>query len=331
MRVNWRSLQLPLRILISGGLLFFLLSRADLAGIWNSWRQANFSLVLLAIALQFFGVVVSTAKWWVLLKARGQNQSFMWLLGAYLVGQFANNFLPTTVGGDALRITQLGRRINSYSQSAASVFLERLTGFLALSLLAILALVLSHFEIAGEKVVTSLWLQLLTVGFALIAFGGMVFSFIAPQLEARFGKWIPKFAQRPLNKFTTALAEYAPQGIWLFWVMALSVLFQLSWIVLHWVSGVALGIDAPFLLYALMAPITDIVGLAPIFLNNLGAREMVFTVYLSQLSVATEQILALSFLIFGVRLVVSILGGLVMLFGGADLGTKAEPESEQAA
>ncbi len=60
----------------------------------------------------------------------------MWLLGAYLAGQFANNFLPTTVGGDALRIAQLGRRIGSYSQASASVFVERLTGFLALSLLA---------------------------------------------------------------------------------------------------------------------------------------------------------------------------------------------------
>ena len=66
-----------------------------------------------------------------LLRANGQPQPYPWLVGVYFAGQFANNFLPTSVGGDAMRVVALGRRTGSYAQASASVFMERLTGFLA--------------------------------------------------------------------------------------------------------------------------------------------------------------------------------------------------------
>jgi glycosyltransferase 2 family protein len=326
--MRWRSLLFPLRVLVSGGLLFYLIWRSNPAKIWESWRNAHLGLIALALALQFLGVVLSAAKWWVLLRARGQRQPFMWLLGAYLAGQFANNFLPTTVGGDALRIAQLGRRIGSYSQSSASVFIERLTGFLALSLIANLALVVSYIQVTGTPLVTTPLLRLLTVGFTLAAVVGMVASFTAPRLERLIGPRLPTIAHRPLQKVTRALADYAPQGRWLALVLVMSLLFQILWVVIHVICGRALGIEAPLLLYAVMAPITDILGLAPIFVNNLGAREVVFTLYLAQVGVAQETALALAFMIFAVRLAISVLGGLVVLFGGADLRAARLPRPD---
>jgi uncharacterized protein (TIRG00374 family) len=295
-----------------------LIWRSDPAKIWQSWRQAHLGLIALALALQFLGVALSAAKWWVLLRARGERQSFLWLLGAYLAGQFANNFLPTTVGGDALRITQLGRRIGSYSQASASVFVERLTGFLALSLIANLALVAGYFG-AGRTLATAPGLWLITVVFTLAAVAAMAATFAAPQIERLLGPRLPAPARQPMRKVAQALADYAPQGRWLALVLAMSLLFQILWVVIHAVCGQALGIDAPLLLYAIMSTVTDILGLAPIFLNNLGAREFVFTLYLAQVGVAQETALALAFTIFAVRLAVSVLGGLVALFGGADL------------
>jgi uncharacterized protein (TIRG00374 family) len=317
--MRWRSLWFPLRVAISGGLLFFLIWRSDPLKIWQSWQQADLWLIGLALLLQLFGVALSAAKWWVVLRARGEQVPLRWLIGVYLVGQFANNFLPTTVGGDALRVAQLGRRIGSYSQASASVFIERLTGFLALSLIANLALMAAYLIPAGHPLTTTPLLRWITIAFTLAAIAAMVASFAALTLERVLGPRLPAAARRPLAKLTQALADYAPQGRWLGMVLVLSLLFQLLWVLIHMVCGWALGIDAPVLLYAIMAPITDILGLAPIFVNNLGAREVVFTLYLSQVGVSQEVALALAFLIFAVRLAVSVLGGLVALFGGADL------------
>ena len=326
--MRWRSLVFPLRVVVSPGLLIFLIWRADPVKIWQSWQYVDLRLIALAMLLQVAGVALSAAKWWVLLRARGQRQPYIWLLGTYMDGQFANNFLPTTVGGDALRVAQLGRRIGSLSQSSASVFIERLTGFLALSLIANLALLISYIQVTGTPLVTTPALRLITVGFTLAAIAAMVVSFVAPRFQRILWPYLPRVARRPMLKVTQALADYAPQGRWLALVLGMSLLFQVLWVVIHMVCGWALDVHAPLLMYAVMAPITDILGLVPIFVNNLGAREVVFTLYLSQVGVPPETAIALAFTIFITRLAVSMVGGLVVLFGGADLRLAGVPRQD---
>lgn len=319
-----RRLLVPLRLIVSGGLLAYLVWRANPMAIWAAWRSVDMSMLGLALALQLAGVALSAAKWGLLLRARGQHLPYRWLLGNYLVGQFANNFLPTTVGGDALRTAQLGRRIGSYSQAGASIFLERLTGFFALSAIACLALIASWLP--GTPFVTEPRLQLLTALFTLVALLALGASFAAPRLESRFGRLLPMAARQPVRRIATALSEYAPRGALLLQVLLLSLLFQVIWIGVHLACGAALGLySVPLVLYLLMVPLTDILGLAPIFFNNLGVREVVFILYLSQIGVPQSQAIALALLVFSVRLVVSVLGGFVSFFGGADFDTRAAP------
>lgn len=327
--MRWRRWLMPIRLIVSSSLLAYLIWQANPESIWDAWRQVDFVLLGLALLVQFVGVAVSAAKWGMLLQARGQGQPYAWLLGVYLAGQFANNFLPTTIGGDALRIAQLGRRINSYSQSSASVFLDRLTGFLVLSLIANLVLLLNYAGVPGATFTTEPWLQLLTAAFGLAAIGALAGSFAAARLQQVFGsRFLPRFARQPIEHLAEAIAIYSPRGWALVQIMVMSLLFQSIWIAVNILCGLALGISAaPLLLYALMVPVTDILGLAPIFVNNLGAREAVFVLYLSQVGVDSATAIALAFLVFSVRLVVSILGGVVVLFGGADLDTRRVQEA----
>ncbi|GAB4211901.1 MAG: hypothetical protein OHK0022_46980 [Roseiflexaceae bacterium] len=301
-----------LRIVVSGALIALLVAQAGPRQIWQVWQGIDLRLLALALLLQLLGIALSAAKWGVLLRARGQAQPFRWLFGLYLIGQFASNFLPTVVGGDAVRVLQLGRRIGSYSAASASVFLERLTGFLALAALANLALLaLLQTRPAGVNQP----LLLLTVGFGLAALAALLAVFWAAAFQRVIGRYLPAFARAPLQRVADALTEYAPRGGQLVLVLALSLLFQCLWIGLHAVCGLALGLSAPLLIYTLMATNTDMVGLAPIFVNNLGAREMVFLLYLSLLDVGQAQAVGLALLIFGVRLLVSVLGGLVVASG----------------
>lgn len=317
--LNWRRLLTPLRFLISGGLLVYLIWHANPAAIWGVWQSIDLRLLGVALGLQLTGVMISAYKWNVLLGVRDKRQPYPWIFGTYMVGQFANNFLPTMVGGDALRAVQLGRRVGSFSHASASVFFERLTGFLALSLIASVALVLTYFGWFGTHLQTEPLLMWLTAGFAVAAIGAVICSFAAPQLLAVFGSRLPAVARGPLQKVAAALAVYGKDRVALSKVLALSFVFQSIWILMHVACALSLGIAAPLLIYALMVPITDIVGLAPIFVNNLGAREFIFSLYLAQVGVAPATALALSFLVFTTRLSISAIGGLVLLFGGADL------------
>lgn len=328
---GWKRILNPLRYIVSGGLLVYLFWQANPMSIWQIWQQANWSLLGLAFVLQLAGIGLSAAKWGVILKANGKPQPYRWLLGTYLAGQFANNFLPTTVGGDALRAMQLGRRIGSYSQSSASIFLERLTGFLALSTIAVAALVVSYVQVTGTALVTEPWLFWVTLGFALLAIVAAVASFLAPWLHHIVGAYLPRATRDPLKKIAAALSDYFPQGGTLVVVVGMSLLFQSTWVVIHIIAGQALGIEAPILLFALMVPLTDIVGMIPIFFNNLGAREAIFILYLGEIGVSQEAAIALALTIVAIRLLASLLGGLVILFGGADLKTRMPAPKERRA
>jgi uncharacterized membrane protein YbhN (UPF0104 family) len=325
-----RRILVPLRVLLSGALLAVLIWRAHPAAVWAAWRSVNIWLLALAAVLQFAGVALSAAKWGLLLRARGQRLPFRFLLGNYLAGQFANNFLPTTVGGDALRVAQLGRRIGSYSQASASVFLERLTGFLALSLIACAALLLS--AIPGAAFGGDPRLEAVAAGFTLLALLVFAASFGAARLGDALVPWLPGAARGPVRRVATALHSYAPRGWFLVWVMLLSFAFQGIWIGVHVACGLALGLAVPLPLFMLMVPLVDILGLAPIFFNNLGVREAVFGVYLAQVGIPEGQAIALALLVFSARLLISIMGGLVLLFGGADFQTRlAAPAATELA
>jgi uncharacterized protein (TIRG00374 family) len=294
--------------------------------------------LLVAIALQLVGIALSSLKWHTILAAHGQHQPYGWLLRTYLVGQFANNFLPTGVGGDAVRAVQLGRRIGSYSQSSASVFVDRLTGFLALSFIANVALVMTYTGLAGFQLTASNpsdhqylnddLIFLITIGFTVIAVLAVIGCFIAPFLHQQFGKFLPEFIDSRIEKVARSLANYFPKGKWLVLVLGLSFAFQMLWVTINYVCGQALGIDAPFLMFALIAPIADILGLLPIFVNNIGARELVFTFFLFYVGVPKAMAIALAFIVLSVRLIVSVLGGIVMLFGGADVRVMKIPQQQ---
>ncbi|NTV65794.1 MAG: hypothetical protein HGA65_19980, partial [Oscillochloris sp.] len=141
-------------------------------------------------------------------------------------------------------------------------------------------------------------------------------SFAAPWLLGHFRALLPRALHQPLQSVADALGIYATDWAAMLQAMGLSILVHLLWIAMHLICGLALAIAAPMLIYTLIVPLTDIVGLAPIFVNNLGAREMVFALYLGQLGVSEGSAVALAFTAFSVRLVVSATGGLLLLFDG---------------
>ena len=82
------------------------------------------------------------------------------LTGHYLAGQFVGNVLPSTIGGDVLRVTRCAKTVGSTTTAFASVVLERLSGMIALPLLVVVGFVLrpSLFHVAHA------WVALFTAG-----------------------------------------------------------------------------------------------------------------------------------------------------------------------
>ena len=125
---------LAFRIALSGVMLWFLLTKIgdsrspDLP----EWNRSTALWLAGAMLLTLAGIVLSAARWQAVLAAMGQHTRFGRLLSHYLAGQFVANVLPTTIGGDVLRVSRLTRDSGAGPTSFASVVLERLTGWVVL-------------------------------------------------------------------------------------------------------------------------------------------------------------------------------------------------------
>jgi glycosyltransferase 2 family protein len=302
------------RIAISLGLIAFLLTKVDLPTLLAVWRDVALPLLGLALLLHLGGMVINSWKWWLLLRAAGERVSFGWTIRASFIGQFFNNFLPTMIGGDAVRVYLLRQRIERTSTAIASVVVGRITGFLALTIIAAVALTLSAHVLAPVP-----GLLAGVIGCVVVA-GTAVACTLAAPVGARWLLHVPvpnTFNWRAkLQSVAGAMGGYYRHRRTMAWVILLSFVYQLLLILVNYAAIRALKIDIPFNYAALMVPISDIIGLVPIFVNSLGAREGTFVVLLKQLGQPATFAIALSFLIFLIRLVASLLGGVFYLLDG---------------
>src|SRR5205085_11652706 len=88
------------------------------------------------------GVILSTLRWQRVLTALERPEPLPSLVAFQLAGLFVGNVLPSTVGGDVLRVMRLSARNGEPTTSFASVVLARLSGWLVLPVITLVGLLL---------------------------------------------------------------------------------------------------------------------------------------------------------------------------------------------
>ena len=124
---------LGLRMIVSAVLLAILVSRIDFEGALPRQRHlSTLAFFAAAVLTATIGIVLSAWRWQRVLAAFGTPVPLRALTGHYFAGQFVGNVLPSTIGGDVLRISRSAKNIGSSETAFAAVALERLSGFVAL-------------------------------------------------------------------------------------------------------------------------------------------------------------------------------------------------------
>src|SRR5438270_9403564 len=100
---------LALRLAVSAALIAWILARTPFHEVGDAFRAADLRFVLLALALNLFDTFASVRRWRLLIRAQGGEAGFSFLVRSYLVGIFFNNFLPSTIGGDTVRVIDTSR------------------------------------------------------------------------------------------------------------------------------------------------------------------------------------------------------------------------------
>src|SRR5581483_11674231 len=159
-------------LLLTGSCVAYVLWKIDLSRTGHVIAHADPAYFAAAVAIWTAAVWPLAWRWQRLLATRSVHETLGWLARAYFVSYAAGQVLPTSLGGDAARIYQGGRRHRgSVGAVAGSVLLERALGGAATLALAALgfALALGHYDV-GAYIWIELALVVATVAAAVLAF-----------------------------------------------------------------------------------------------------------------------------------------------------------------
>jgi uncharacterized membrane protein YbhN (UPF0104 family) len=279
------------------------------------WLTGSALLTLLAL-------VLSALRWQKVLDALGVHAGLRQLLSYYLAGQFVSNVLPTTIGGDVLRVSRLSKQTGESPSSFASVVLERLTGWLVLPIISVVGfLVNPPLQHLGTATRVALGLAFATLVGLVVLLYAVADQRIGGRFAARDG-W-RRFAGAVhlgldnLRHHPGAAAN----------VILVGFAYQIVLVLAAVAAAQALGLGEAAGLTALLAffPAVAIAQVLPIGISGLGLREGAFVLFLTPLGVATEEAIALGLLLYLLNLGVSLLGAPAFAVGG-----RIEPMADDA-
>jgi hypothetical protein len=310
-----QAVSLVLRLGLSAVMLAVLIWRIppiDLDEVVPELTARTVLWLALAMSLTLGGLVLSALRWQRVLEVLGLHAGLRRLLSHYLAGQFVSNVLPTTIGGDVLRVSRLSKDTGESPKTFASVVLERLTGWLVLPVISVIGFLvnppLQDLGRATQVAVGLAFVTLLGLGILLYAVADQR---IGGRFEARDG-W-----RRFASAVHLGLDRLRREPAAAVNVLLVGFAYQLVLVLAAVAAAQALGVR-PAGLTALLAffPAVAIAQVLPIGISGLGVREGAFVLFLGPLGVAAQDAIALGLLLYLLNLGVSLLGAPAFAIGG---------------
>jgi uncharacterized membrane protein YbhN (UPF0104 family) len=322
-----RRVLLSLRFVVSVALLSFLFTRVDARAVWASAHRASPAWLLAALSLYFANVLASVWRWHVLLEAQQVHIPRRTLLSSYLVAGFFNNFLPSNIGGDVVRIRDTARPAQSKTLAATIVLVDRGLGLMGLVLVAAVGatavgLVQGHAP--------PIWPTWLWAGFLLgatIAGPAVLAPTGVGRLLQPLTRVHPAWVGDRIDKLTGALARFRARPTALLACFAGAVGVQAILVGFYAAVVRSLDIHVTGWDLAVLVPVSFVLQMLPLSVNGFGVREATFAFYFNQLGLPVQSAIVVSLMGTALMMLFSLTGAAVYVCRSA---ATAQPASDGA-
>ena len=174
-----RSVRIGLTLLVTGLAIAYLVWKVDIHETVDTLLDADPWWFALAVAIMIGTALPMALRWQWLMRAQRMEERFWWLTRAYFVSYTASQVLPTSIGGDAMRVYETARRHPGRTADVTSIILlERGLGGAGTVLLGAIGFVLA---IGTYDVSAYLWLE----GAFVLGTIVLIFLFFARSARAR--------------------------------------------------------------------------------------------------------------------------------------------------
>jgi uncharacterized membrane protein YbhN (UPF0104 family) len=275
-------LTLLAKIVVSVGLLAWLFHIAPIDRVWAIAAGASPGWLAVALGLYLLQLLASAWRWKLLLTAQHVAVRWLALVSSYLVATFFNNFLPSNIGGDVIRIGDTAAKAGSKTLATTVILFDRGIGLMGLVFVAALGSSL------GAARAVPVWPSVLWGALALAAAvsipavlvpGGV--AWLLQPLRVFHAEWVGE----RITRVTDALGRFRDHPGALVGTFAGAIVVQGLLVGFYVAIARSMSIPVPASALAVIVPVSFVVQMLPISVNGFGVRESTFTVCFARLGI----------------------------------------------
>lgn len=325
------ALVLLAKIVVSAGLLYLLLSRVDTVRFWAYAKKASLAWLIIALVLYSVQLLVSAWRWGLLLGAQRVRIAWRKLVGSYMVAYFFNNFLPSNIGGDVIRVRDTAVQAGSKTLATTVILFDRTIGVTGLVLVAAIGATIGARGAAAANAPVwplLLWALLaiaVAVATPVILLPDAIGRMLQP-LRVFHAEWVGAH----ITRITDALGRFREKPASLLSCFTGAVVVQGVLVGFYVAIARSMHIPVPASQLAVLVPISFVVQMLPISLNGFGVREATFTFYFRRLGLSLESALVVSFMGAALMMLFSLSGAVAYIARGSRKGRRVEAAPTEA-
>jgi len=301
-----RILLSTIKVLISAALLYLALRKVNLSELASRINLASLGWIGMAIAVTFLQIFVGVLRWRAVSAECGAPLGTMQAMRYNVIGTFFNQTLPSSIGGDAVRLWLVARGGAGWRAATYSIFVDRAIGLISLAIVIVASLPWSYSLITDPHGRSAL----LLVDFAALA-GGAGFLALGwlpwPWLKRWWGTHHLHACSVIANRVIFSRKHGAAIAVQSVLVHVLAV--AIAWCVVQ-------SIAAPVMfgqLFQLVPPVM-LITMLPISIAGWGVREATMGLAFGYAGLMANECVNVSLLYGAVMFIVGAFGGLVWIF-----------------
>lgn len=286
------------RIIITIAILALIFRNIELKSVSSIILQADIKLLALAILFQLLSTLLAGYRWGKVMKKLNFGQKTGFYVRSYFKGSFFNQGLPTSIGGDAVRVLDVATIGHRKRDAFIGVFIDRVLGLVGLLILNLIA---NYF--LPELLPKELFLMI-----NIIVISGLIgfISFIyIHKMKSLYKNRIFNYILRVSEQLNKILHDFRSISFHLF----IGVLIHLFSIINIYLVGQSVGLEYDLLTIAVIVPPVVLLTLIPISLAGWGIREGAMIGLFGLIGGVAANILSMSIL-YGIILIIASMPGL---------------------
>ncbi|MCG6936192.1 MAG: flippase-like domain-containing protein [Proteobacteria bacterium] len=299
-----------IRLVVTLVILGLIFRHIDISSVLQVIRRASLPLLGLAVVFQLFSTLLAGFRWYLVMHKLEFGQAAPFYIKSYFKGSFFNQGLPTSIGGDAIRVLDVAATGFRKRDAFRGVFIDRILGLVGLLLLNLLANALQPDLLPRDLF---LILNLIVLG----GVAGFIVLIFIHHLHW-FNQWrLTRYLLGISTQLYTIMHGVNNSAVQL----TLSVLIHLFSMINIFLIGRSVGLDYDLVTFTVIVPPVILLTLVPISLAGWGVREGAMIGLFTLLGADKSVVLSMSIL-YGIILVVASLPGLVVYLSGKHHSTE---------